>query len=545
MGEPAFNLERQFEESYKVIDSFLYFVLNYVQIEDKETSRAIPFALWQSQLDIMPQIISPDWLIIIKARQLGLTWIMAAYCLWLSITRPLQQILVVSYNQDVAQEFVARIRFMLARLPDWMLPSLKRDTTEILEFGHLDPAGKPINSLIQSLPTTPKGGQSKTPTLLVCDESALNQYFKEIYGATEPGIDAAGGRVVVISNAMKQAPGWSFTRELYVNSMQGLNTFQRIFIPWWGRPGRPTEKVWDEYEKKEIPKFIYIQKYEKNKDDETIIEHYPATEEEAISVVGGSYFGRVLGKHSDNQINGNVCDIKRNKDKDIEIVKNRRGILEIWRYPYRQLMGWDELQWSNRYCIGSDVSEGLGQSYSVAYVIDRVLDEIVARLRSNRVDAYEWANLLYLLSCYYDNALICTERTGAGQTTVKRLAELEANQYIQLTPDSVGGQMTKKYGWHESQQSKHELCGDLKTWLRTMKGKLYCPILLDECSTWIRHDGGKLGPEQGKLGDCVMGAGCTVEADIFLGEKPVKEIKDTDYEWQKQLKRSGESNWAL
>lgn len=535
--------EDKFRECYKVIGSFLYFVTEYVFIEDKETSKAIPFKLWPSQVEIIPKIVSQAWLIIIKARQLGLTWLIAAYSLWLAITKPLQQVLVVSYNQDVAQEFLSRINFIQARLPDWLCPHIKRDTMEVKEFVHFDKESNEVNSIIQSLPTTPKGGQSKTPTLLVIDESALNQYFKEIYGATEPGIEAAKGRIIVISNDMKRSPGWAFTRDLFINSMKGLNIFERIFIPWWGHPKRSRELTWDENQKRKIPKFIWQQLYEKNKDEEEIIEHYPSTEMDIISVLGGSYFGKVLARHKFTQ-RGHVGNLVEKKG-EIGFVLDPKGILEVWRYPYYLLKGWDDVYWSKRYALGSDISEGLGESYSVGYVGDRHCDEIVACMRSNRIDAYEWANLLDRLSRWYDRALTCGERTGAGQTTVKRLSELGTNQYIQLVPDSVGGGMTKKLGWGETQQSKHELCGDLKQWMRSMRGKLYDANLVDECSTFILDDMGRLGAEKGKLADCVIGAGCMVQADNFLGQKPTKVLTGESTPWYDTYKKEEVSNWAL
>lgn len=556
---PASTKDR-FKCCFQVITSFLYFIQTWVQIEDKETSRAIPFKLWPSQLEIMPQIVSDAWLIVLKARQLGLTWIIAAYCLWLAITRPMQQILVISYNQDVAQEFVTRIRFMLARLPEWLYPRVVRDTSEFLEFEHKSKDGKPVHSVIQSLPTTPKGGQSKTPTLLVIDESSWNQYFREIYTATEPGIEAAKGRVIIISNAIKTAPGWSFTRELCVRAQQGLNIFKLIFLGWQAHPGRPQEPVQDPVTKEMIPKFIWSQRYEKNKQEEDIIEHYPATIDEAISTLGGSYFGTVLKRHN-KTCKGVTGNIKRNKDGEIEWQDDPRGIIEVWRFPYSWVAGWDGHHWARRYCIGADISEGLGESFSVGYVMDRHLDEFIARIRSNRVDAYQWAEHLALLGEWYSNvrewtriggtvmdkAVICAEKTGAGQTTVKRLMELKANQYLRLIEGKQGGGHTTEYGWSETQQAKHDLSEDLRTWFRLCSGTVYDATLIDECSTWIKAEGtGRIGPEEGHFGDCVIAAGCTIQASHFLGKSPEK-IKPPDTGWMaKQIEKHKEvSGWTV
>ena len=503
-GSIAEDKTHQWQECYRVIESFLYFVLNYCWIENKETSEPIRFTLWDSQRAILDKFLDAYRLVILKARQLGLTWMCAAYSVWLCITKPLQLIVVISAKEDWAIEFLDRCKFILDRLPAWLYPPVGKRTGQILEFNHLDDKGHPLISQIKSLATTPEGAQSKTPTLLILDETARNRYIKEIWASSKPGIDAAGGRIILISNSIKDGVGWSWTRDIYTRSMQGVNDFVRIFMPWWDRPGRGQDFL-----KRQVNEGM---------DAEDVSQHYPATEEEAISSLLGSYFGKVLTRHTSTMkgIKGRLI-----KDRGEYVFEQEsKGVLEIWRFPYFLAEGYDNIRWKHRYAIGSDVSEGLGQSYSVAYVYDRLTQEIVARLRSNRIDAYTWANMVYQLSQYYENALICAERTGAGQTTIKRLREVRANQYVQLVPDSRGNIVSRKFGWGESQQSKHELCGDLKQWLRSVKGDVYCAVLLDEAATFIRHENGTLGHEEGKLDDCVMAAGCMVQADQFVGRRP-------------------------
>jgi hypothetical protein len=415
-------------------------------------------------------------------------------------------IVVISAKEEWAIEFLDRCKFILQRLPDWMIPKININTKTILEFIHVDQEGKPIFSTIKSLTTTPSGAQSKTPTMLVLDETARNEHVKSIFASSKPGIDAAKARIILISNSIKDGVGWSWTRDIYQKSMQGINDFTRIFMPWWDHPGRSRKD------------FIEQQKAE-GMDEEDISQHYPATEAEAISTLLGSYFGKVLERHT-HTMSGHRGRIEKSKQGDYQFIEEKKGILEVWRYPYFLHEKWDGVQWTIRYVIGSDISEGLGGSYSVAYVLDRKLDEIVARLRSNRVDAYRWATMLYNLSQYYENALICPERTGAGITTCKRLLDLNANIYLKTIPAKVGKSITVEVGWNQTEQGKHDLLGDFKNWLRTTKGVVYCAILLEECSTYIRHENGKLDPEEGKLGDCVIAGGCTIQADYFIGERP-------------------------
>jgi hypothetical protein len=276
-------------------------------------------------------------------------------------------------------------------------------------------------------------------------------------------------------------------------------------------------------------------------DEEDVIEQYPETEEEAIAITGGSYFGKVLAKHIHWQ-DGIKGEIK--KDRGDYEFKPMDGIIELWRYPYWLVEGWDQCHYTYRYCIGSDISEGLGQDYSVAYVYDRLLHEFVCRARANRIDAYQWGDLLYSLSLYYENACICAERTGAGQTTVKRLVELDANQYVRLTSGKVGSELTREFGWHTSAQSKHELCGDLKEWFRSTDGLVYCATLIDEASTFIRTESGTLDHEEGKYSDCIIAAGCAIQVDKYIGEKPKKVVVESEG-WREQLKNEKKSAWTV
>jgi hypothetical protein len=517
-------LERS-NECLKVCQSFEYFLDKYVWIEDKANNQPIKLHLWDSQRAEIPAYLIENLVIILKAHQLGYTWIfVAAYTLWLSITTPLHQTIVNSFSEDVGIEILKRVVFILDRIPDWLYPPVGKKTTTEIEFLHTDHlTGLNQPSEIQVIPATEKGGQSKTPNVLIIDESAQNRYVRRTYEASEPGITMAKGKIVIISNSIKDAPGWGFTRQIYSDSMKGFNDFHRVFLPWWANPLRPANF-----------KELTLRKI----DEETFKQRYPETEEEAVSAMSGSYFGDTLARHDEfirEHDNPGITGYLEEdpETKKIRFVQDPRGLLTVWRKPYYLEEHFDGRLWIKRYSLGSDVSEGLGRSYSGAYILDRRLDEFVARLRSNRLDAVQWAEELYLLSKWYKSvnedgkdvfAVICAEITGAGQTTVKELQKKNppANQYVRIIPGKIGGNVTKQIGWQETDQSKQELCGDLKKWFRDTRGGFYCPILVDEASTTIKHEGSrKIGPEDStKQWDMVVAAGCTIQAGLFLGEAP-------------------------
>lgn len=533
-----------FDLTLKCVQSFLYFVEGCCWIQDRKTGADLRFKLWPGQKSSLPTIISAKFLIILKARQLGLTWLTAAYVLWKAIFNKNQLIVVISGKEELAVEFLERVKFMFDRLPESIKPRVgKRNTTELLfgvevraDDGQVIMEG--LNSHIKSVASTADAGQSKTISLLIMDESALGRYCKEIWSAAKPTLEHADGQAIIISNPSKDKPGWAWTRDIYTKSMKGLNVFKRIFLNWECVPGREPSA--------DGTTFLDLQRMD-GLDESDIICQYPTTEAEAISAMLGSYFGESVAGHvPEPGTRGHLQDGK--------FVDSEFGVLEIWEMPYDQVESWNYEGWENRYAIGSDVSEGLGQTASVAYVIDRCTDEIVCKMHSNRIDAYIWANMIHKLGQFYNNnmdpSLACIERTGPGQTTVKRLQELKHPQYVKIKVGKVGVAVTKEYGWNESQQSKHELCGDFKTYLNRPDVNVRCAQLIDECTTFVRKDNGVLKHEDGKFDDCVMGAGCTIQAAKFMGGPPklvgterAEEIRIKREIAAQNLERTHEDEW--
>jgi hypothetical protein len=235
MAELTNDQALQVGEALKVINSFEYFCNRYVFIEDKANKRAMQLKLWPAQAEILPTITDSKLLIILKAQQLGLTWLTAAYVLWSAITNPMHLVIVISVTEDLSVEFLDRIYFILDRLPKFLQPKIKTRSKQVLEF--LSPDG--LISTIKSLPTTEMGGQSKTPNLLVMDETCKNRMASAIFNASYAGIEQAKGQIILISNSIKEGPGWAWTKDTYVSSMRGKNRFKRIFLSWRAHPERP------------------------------------------------------------------------------------------------------------------------------------------------------------------------------------------------------------------------------------------------------------------------------------------------------------------
>ena len=546
MQATAQNIPEIATDFEAAMSDFMVFCDHWVWIEDKERHCAIPLKLWDSQRAIIARLTDEALLILLKTRQVGLTWLCAALVLWLAIKNMLHLTVIISASEDHAKEFLDRVYFIQDRLPDWMKPTVKRRTTQELTF-----ITDNLESTIKSMPTIEMGAESKTPNLLIIDEAHTIRDVGSIYGASLPGIEQAKGRVIIIANSVRGGSGWGWIRDTFTASRDGKNKFKRIFLPWTAHPDRPPD-----FRQRMI---------DSGMDPIDVSEHYPESEVEALAAASGGYFGDTLARHNNfaEGVRGHLRLIKGDKYKEVEFIEDTHGPLRIWRYPYDLVEDWDSSFYTRKYAIGSDVSEGLGETYSTAYVIDRSRDELVAKLKSNRIDAVEWAQLLYLLALYYGDSIdrtqernfrveritstICVEVTGSGQTTVKELIKKRANQYVRVVPDKVGSGMTKQYGWPQSQTAKYELAGDLKQWFRTTKSTIYDSELINQASTFIRHETGRLGHEEGvnKYDDDVIGAGLTIQASLFIGAGPERIVPPlTGWRGRQQDATRRETVWA-
>lgn len=128
---------------------------------------------------------------IAKARQLGISWVVAGYGLWCSLFNNISKNLYLSQGEQESYELLSKTRFIYDNLPDWMKKELKNDTRSVLSF-------KGTSSEIKALPATEKAGSGYNATLVVRDELYNHPYGELNFAYIAPSMDA-GGQMVNLS----------------------------------------------------------------------------------------------------------------------------------------------------------------------------------------------------------------------------------------------------------------------------------------------------------------------------------------------------------
>jgi len=396
-------------ELAKCFLSVVYFVISYVLILDGESKRWIRFVLWPEQKQVLETVDREQKVIILKARQLGITWLLLAYALWTMIFRPIATILIFSKRDPEAVYLLdTRLKGMWTRLPDWMKNGIEvvEDNKHIFELSN--------GSSARAFPSI--GGDSYTATLAIGDECDLMPDFDAWMAGTEPTVET-GGKLALASRADKKMPTSGF-KNTYRAAKLGKNDFRPIFLSWHVRPGRNA----DWYNR------VATSIQERTGSLDQMHEQYPATDSEALKP-------NTLDKRIPSDwIERNYLECEPIEDGNAPALPG----LIIYEAPIE----------GEIYTAGLDPAEGNPQSDdSCLNIIHKNTGRQVAKLKG-KFEMTAFAGYGHQLGRYYNYAGLLVERNNHGHTVIAWLVDKRAK--VLMGSDG-------KAGWLSSSRGKVEL----------------------------------------------------------------------------------------
>ncbi|KKL28381.1 hypothetical protein LCGC14_2375760, partial [marine sediment metagenome] len=175
-------------EFSKCTGSFLHF-LRWAKIADPPTldnpGGIIPLTLWAHLRIIIRSLLTQKLIAVLKARQIGLSWIMAAYALWFAMSHPAATIMLFSKGEKEAWELLDKCRRIWKQLPDFLRIPVKPDSNEEMGFPSM-------MSSIKAFAATESAGVSYTASVLICDEWDWHPFADQNYTQSKPTRDAGG-----------------------------------------------------------------------------------------------------------------------------------------------------------------------------------------------------------------------------------------------------------------------------------------------------------------------------------------------------------------
>lgn len=498
-------------------------------IVDKKRD-TVPFFLNEVQRDFVDKLETLGTkkpYFILKGRQQGFTSVITAIQLSFAIVRKnFSGFTMADRSDNTMAIFNDKARVVYDRLPDELKPSEKFNSRNELFFDKL-------NSSWRIATATDQVGRSRTLNFVHFSEVA---FYECSLADLQAGIGEAitSGAIQVYETT---ANGFNEAKDLWDSG-----SCHNLFYEWWRSP----EYRSDEYQYLETsdPWLIerkkvleergcdkdqitwYCKKYASYLDKNTIKQEYPITPTEAFISSGDCVFdleainnqlarvsglqplkkGRFVYRKSATPIknaSGDIVDVEWKID-DIKFEESRDGYISIHEEPrVKRDERTNAVIAKCPYVIGGDTA-GKGADYFAAKVIDNINGRTVATLHKQRMDEDVYAEQLYCLGKYYNDALIGVE-TNYSRHPVRTLQRFGyTNMFRRQRVDKVTDTVEDVFGFETTVRTKPIIIGELVELMREDPTIEVDVETLKEMTTFVKKDNGKQEAIDGSHDDLVM-----------------------------------------
>jgi len=458
----------------------------------------------------------PFRVIILKARQLGISTMTEAIITGLTMTHYDKHALIVGHTPESTQKIFSMAKLYHDTLPAVLQPMVKYSNSKTLTFENPSHDPKEIQSnpgLRSSIKVALAGsagiGRGSTYNYMHLSELA---FWDEHEGLTIEDqltgllqtLPINGRSVLVIEST---ANGFNYFKKLWDRSVAGESGFIPLFIPWYEmkeyrRPYRAEQLTPEEIEVRHRFNLDFEQIMWRRYAIETLCggsveqfhQEYPSYPEEAFLTTGNPVFNTDLVYARLQK----VVSPKRIGNFDgLKFIEDAGGAIKIWEDPVP----------GRAYAIGADTA-GDGSDYFRAYVMDKSLHQVASL--TMRSDEGFFEKQLYQLGMYYNEAMIGVEVNFSSYTTMKLQEDGYRNQYVREVEDTFLNKTVKRFGFRTTSVTRPIIISMLVDYLKDYSNMIEDADVLKEMLTFIRNEKGRPEAAPGEHDDCVMAYAITV-----------------------------------
>lgn len=493
------------------------------------TKGMMPFTVFPAQAKCARAFVDNRFNIILKSRQLGISTVVAAYCLWKCVFFPHQEVRVVATKKESSQIIVRMAWNMLLNVDSWILDFLgagqaseRKHTIELKN-------GSRMQSFGQAKGDNPDTGVGQALSLLVIDEAALISNIKEVWTTIFPTL-SQGGDCIILSTP-RGTENWFY--KMFDKAEQkkyevGEQPFNPIRLMWW-----------ENLERIRPPHTPLI-------DDPTVIGG-------KINSWARAQFSNMTPKEIAQEY---CCDfimsgeaalepevIDAIRTRYVREPRERQGENQdfwIWEYPKEDC----------HYIISADVGKGDGSDYSTAQVICVENFEQVAEFQ-HKVPMDRFGSLLCKWGHDYNRAMLIPENNNYGQAVVQKIIDSNYPNLFYFDKRFKGlvfpelnerGEGKKEPGWITTSKTREAMLENLLKLLRSsvkhqnslldgMDGVIvHSSRVISELRTWGYHGtGGRLDHAKDAHDDLLiaLAIGCFVKSVYNrISENHTREVLD-------------------
>jgi len=420
-----------------------YFINAYAKISHP-LHGLIPFNTYGFQDDLINDFNDHRFNVVLKARQLGISTITAAYVAWMMMFRRDKNVLVIATKFGTAANLVKKVKAIHKHLPEWMkIATITIDNRTSFELSN--------GSQIKATATSSDAGRSEALSLLVIDEAAHVEGLGDLWTGLYPTL-STGGRCIALSTP-NGVGNWF--HQTCIDAMAEKNDFKITTLYWDIHPDRDLE--WYDKETKNMSRRQIAQELECN-----------------FNMSGETVF------HPDD-----IATIKT----QLKEPKYRTGF-------DRNFWIWEEYSPEFTYMLSADVARGDGNDYSAFHIFKIETMEIIAEYQGKATPDV-FANLIQSVAKEYNNCMVVVENNSIGYTVLDKLEEnsypniyyayKSSHEYVDpLTAETVNNTIA---GFTMSLKTRPLVVAKMEEFVRNKLITIYSNRIFSEMETFVWRNG--------------------------------------------------------
>lgn len=474
-----------------------YVIETYLETFDKTQEGFVPFQLFPRQREIIRAYEAHRFNLVTKPRQAGVSTTTAAYMAvkvgWADSENP-ENILIIANKQELAFEFLGKIKDFLSQLPRWVwgdeyYGNDKKESKSIFLTDSKKEIKLPNGSRVKAVATSKDALRGFTPTFLIMDEAAYIDNGAEVFGAALTAL-GTGGRATLIStpNGMD-----SLYYKTYDQARTKKNNFNVVEMKWYEDLRYNKDLRWykDDLVQQEV--IFTFESYKKMLDDGW----KPSSTWYEQMCMGMNNDAKMIAQELDvsfigsggNVINEEYIEFQeKNNVKEPLYVEGLEQETWIWASPEE----------GHQYVMGVDVSRGDGEDASTIVVVDVTTMEQVMEYQG-KIQPDLLAQIVEQYGDLYKAYTVVDVTGGMGVSTVLKLLEF---QYKRLHYDNANGKILsarqrelsshgkidKIPGFHAT-SVRVPMISNLEYQIRTNGVKIRSSRMVSEMKTFIFKNG--------------------------------------------------------
>ena len=552
------NLTKDQRDKIKKIkdDFYLYFEKNlWIQNKQGLLVKLKPNSIQKKLVDYVITCLTTDQpirVIVLKARQEGVSTIVEAIIYWYTATHKNVSSKIVSHDRESDYNLYSMFQRYYENSHAFFKPSTKYRTKNDLLFNNEFNTGLNSSISISSAENTGTG-RGLTIHWLHASEVAMWSNGAEILAGLLQTVPMLPKTAIFLESTANGVGDFFYST--WQAAKENKSSFKPFFFGWhehddYQMETKPLKDL--TLEEKEL-KITYnltdeqiawrrqkIKEFAGNEDK--FAQEYPINEAEAFLASGRPRFNvpKLIEMEKDCREAPQYELIEKTPEKGKALLKGLTVVTPT-KVAGAPLKIWEMPQVGVKYVIGADVSD-IGKDYSVATVMRTDQNRTVARWRG-QIEPADFGEELFTIGNYYNEALLGVESNNHGLTTIQRLRDMRYKNLYRREKgiDERFEQYTSKLGWRTDRKTKPLMIDHLSEHIT--KGTIKDPDLefIRECMTYVVDDRGVTNAQEGKHDDTVIATAIALqlfEAGVIVYRRKARASYPSQYAQAKRNNRS-------